>query len=1040
MDEVTEGYYDLFLTHALKRELISKKGSFFSEPLHKDAFWQEFPSHIASEVREYLYSREEEIPDKKLYEVVRNILTDEQFIRHVADSIIPCDGRKLKAILPPHEVQNQKTRPILPDTPLAISALLTGTAHTPRLYEQIKKELLTCDRADWLVSFIRMSGITPIMPALREFTSRHANDKFPCLRIATTVYLGVTEPKAIKLLQDLPNTEIRVSYDTKSTRLHAKSYIFHRDTGFGSAYIGSSNISKVAMDNGLEWNVKISQRELKHLWDATIASFESHWEDYRSFEPCRGEQGIERLRTARKIELGQSVACSPMTFFDLHPYPYQEEALEELARERNAGRNKHLIIAATGTGKTMIAAFDYKAFIKRHPGATLLFLAHRKEILQQALYSYRQVLKDGSFGCLIDKDNDPNNTTHWFCTIPSWLNQKDKFDEAHFQYVVVDEAHHSTAASYLNILSGLRPRSLLGLTATPERMDGQDIVPHFGGSFTHELRLGDAINRALLCPFVYYGISDERNIDFTRVSWKRGKYETSELEKLLAHNEQRAGWVLEQINMRTEDLTKRKMIGFCISIEHAQFMAQFCNERGIPALALTGASSEEERSLAKQRIEDGDICILFTVDLFNEGIDIPVIDTVVFLRPTESVTVFLQQLGRGLRRSENKECLLVFDFIARQHKKFNYAQRFKALSSRSSTKDIQKMLQQGFNYLPTGCSITLEKDAAEKVLDNIKHSITNLTRKKMVRELKEALRAHGKEHLSLSELMAEFGLESPEELYTHALPHILHQLAKHGSISDKRYEPFAEKLKSGFKRILYQNDADMLQAVSNSLNNDSITDTHALSSFYSVLWGATRPSDTLDGLHQYVRNYDGLRQDLQDLIQWITARNGLFRTTHFDITSKLKLHGNYTREQVLQALGLSTFDKAYPSREGVLPVKDRKMYVLFADINKSEVDFSPTTMYEDYAISDTLFHWQSQSTTTPLSNTGQNFIHHAERDITIMLFIRKHKKTESGVSSPYTFMGPVRYVSHSGARPMSIKWRLEHAIPAHIMAWSKKAG
>ena len=1035
MDETIEGYYDLFLTHALKRELQARKGSFFSEPLHKEAFWKEFPSHIASEVRKYLEERDEEIPDKKLYDTVRSILTDERFIRHVADSIIPCDGRKLKAILPPHEEMNAKARPILPDTPLATSALLTGASHTPKLYEQIKKELLTCDRADWLVSFIRMSGITPIMPALREFTSKHAHDTTPCLRIATTVYLGVTEPKAIKLLQELPNTEIRVSYDTKSTRLHAKSYIFHRNTGFGSAYIGSSNISKVAMDNGLEWNVKISQRELKHLWDATIASFDSHWEDIRTFEPCQGEQGIVRLRNARKMEQGHSTAASPMSFFDLHPYPYQEEALEDIARERSAGRNKHLIIAATGTGKTMIAAFDYKAFLKQHPGATLLFLAHRKEILEQALYSFRQVLKDGSFGCLIDKDNEPTNTTHWFCTIPSWLNQKDRFSAEHFQYVVVDEAHHSTATSYLNVLGGLHSLSLLGLTATPERMDGLDIVPHFGGSFTHELRLGDAINRALLCPFVYYGMSDA--VDFSHVPWKSGKYDTAELEKKLVHNVQRAGWVLEQMNMRVEDITKRKTLGFCVSVEHARFMAQYCNERGVPALALTGTSPLEERNQAKQRIESGEICIIFTVDLFNEGVDIPMIDTVVFLRPTESVTVFLQQLGRGLRRSENKECLLVFDFIARQHTKFNYAQRFKALCSRSSTKDIQKMLQQGFSYLPTGCSITLEKEASERILENINHSIANLSRKKMVRELKEALRVHGKDHLSLHELLAEFGLESPEELYAKALPHVLHQLAKGEELHDERITPYEDKLKHGFMRLMHQNDAGLLQAVSTNLDTDSVLDPGALTSFYSVLWGASRPADTLDGLHQYVRRYDGLRQDLKELIQWTSARNGLFRSTQFPKTGSLKLHGHYTREQVLQALGMSTFEKAYPSREGVL--KNQKMYVFFADINKNEDDFSPTTMYDDYAISDTLFHWQSQSTTTPQSETGKNFIHHEERDITIMLFIRKHKKTESGVSAPYTFLGPVRYVSHTGARPMSIKWKLEHAIPAHIAAWSKKA-
>ena len=923
----------------------------------------------------------------------------------------------------------------MPDTPLSSSALLTGAAHTPKLYEQIKKELLTCDRADWMVSFIRMSGLTPLMPTLREFTTKHARDAEPCLRIATTVYLGVTEPKAIKMLQELPNTEIRVSYDTKSTRLHAKSYIFHRATGFGSAYVGSSNVSKVAMDDGLEWNIKVSQREVKHLWDATIASFESHWEDAKTFIPCRGEQGIERLTIARNLErkFNNNVPVE-MTFFDLHPYPYQEEALDDIARERSAGKSKHLIIAATGTGKTMIAAFDYKNFIKEHPGASLLFLAHRKEILEQALGCFRQILKDGSFGCLVDKDNTPSNTTHWFCTIQSWLNQRERFAGNHFQYVVVDEAHHGAAQSYLEILKGLQAHSLLGLTATPERMDGQDIVQHFGGCFTHELRLGDAIERALLCPFVYYGLCDAEGIDYSRFDWVGGKYTTKDLDNLLAHNELRASWVLEQINMRVEDITARKMLGFCSSVAHAQFMAQYCNERGVPAMALTGESSVAERANVKKMLESGKICIVYTVDLYNEGVDIPMIDTVVFLRPTESVTVFLQQLGRGLRRSEDKECLLVFDFIAPQNERFNYAQRFKALCGQVSTKAVQKMVENGFVYLPTGCSITLEKKAASIVLDNVKKSIGALNKKRMVRELKNVLRARGKKYLSLQELLDEFGIESPEELYNKALPHVLHKLAEeveHDDVNDK-------KLQSGFLRVMQQTDASLLSDVQECLDTGEIVASDSLSSFYRVLWGDSRPAETVEDVHQYVCSYEGLRRDLSELVQWTTVRHGLFKTQRFEKTGQLKLHGHYTREQVLLALGLSTFEKSYPSREGVLHVRDKNMYVFFADIDKSEDEFSPTTMYDDYAISESLFHWQSQSTTAPLSPTGQNFIHHQDREYTIMLFVRKRKTTMYGANVPYVFLGPVRYVSHVGSRPMSIKWRMLHAIPAHVLSWAKR--
>lgn len=1028
------GFYDLFFTQELARKCEGVEGQHISvEPLSKELFWHEFPTHVAAEVLEYLKQHDEKLQAKNMYETLRVLLTSPSFADFLSERIIPTTGHKLHGILPPYM---QAAHINLPDTPLAISSLLTGAARTPKLGEQIKKELATCDRAEWMVSFIRMTGLVPLMAALEEFTNKHRNDSEPCLRIATTTYMGVTEAKAIEWLQNLPKTEVRVSYDTKNTRLHAKTYIFHRNTGFGSAYIGSSNISKVAMDNGLEWNVKISQRELAHLWEATIASFESHWEDARSFERCSSAEHLVRLKQALEFERKEPSVNSNFNFFELRPFRYQEEALEDIERERHGGKKKHLIVAATGTGKTMIAAFDYQRFCKTHPNSTLLFLAHRKEILEQAQTAFRQVSKNGSLGCIVDGSNRPLNNSHWFCTIQSWQKHKQLFEPSHFQYVVVDEAHHGSANSYKDSLERIEPESLLGLTATPERMDGNDIRPLFGGSYTHEIRLGDAIERTLLSPFVYYGISDAPNVDFSTLKWNAGKYDERELAEMLEFNEFRAAWVLEQMNNRLDNIHRIKCLGFCVNINHAEFMARFCNSHGVKAIALTSRSSQEERNSAQAKLQNGDVNIIFTVDMYNEGVDIPNVDTVLFLRPTESLTVFLQQLGRGLRRTDDKECLVVFDFIAQQHKKFNYAQRYRALCANSSLKAIEKQVQFGFSLLPVGCSIYLEEVAQKHILANIKDIISSMTRRKMEAELRA--RMVDNRRFTLTEIMEIFGVDTPESIYSKILPSAIQEGSEVYGAMDGELDRYEKNIRGGICRLLLQTDSELLGRFAELLNKPNLYDESTLSSVYKVLWGEKRPADNVRKLHNFTLRHSALVHELSQIIKWQQQHRCQYGGRTFSSTGNLKLHASYTRDQILLALGLGSFETPYPSREGVLHLKERKLHIFFADINKNEDDFSPTTMYEDYAISPTLFHWQSQSGTTPHSSVGQSYIHQEKLGYTIMLFIRERKQTSDGISAPYVFVGPATYVRHSGSKPMSIRWRLTYPLPAHIMAWANR--
>jgi superfamily II DNA or RNA helicase len=575
------------------------------------------------------------------------------------------------------------------------------------------------------------------------------------LRVLTTVYLGATDRRALDWLVE-HKAQVRVSTDTRRTRLHAKAWPFHRASGSSTAYIGSSNLSAPALLDGLEWNVRLAALETPAMLRKFEGTFEAYWEE-GEFEPYAAtpeqrDRLDHQLSLARGVDpataSGSGAATTPV-WFDLRPYAYQREMLDALAAERSLHQRwRNLVVAATGTGKTVLAAFDvarlHADFPEQFPSPEtppLLLIAHRKEILLQALATFRQVLRDPSFGELYVDGEMPSQWRHVFASVQSLANRSlSEIPAERFQVVIVDEFHHAAASSYRRWLDHLRPQLLLGLTATPERADGLDILHWFGGRIASELRLWSALEQGLLSPFHYFAVADAT--DLSALEWRRGGYVPSQLSALYTGDHRRVDLILSELHNTVADPSRMRALGFCVSVEHARFMAERFCARGLRAEALDASTPTDLRQAALRRLQSGELQILFAVDLFNEGLDIPAIDTVLLLRPTESAVVFLQQLGRGLRLSPDTgtSCLTVLDFIGQQHRSFRFDLRYRALLG-CSRRQLEDQLAQGFPFLPPGCRLVLDRVSSERVLSSLRQYLPS-RRPQLLQELR-ALAAEG---------------------------------------------------------------------------------------------------------------------------------------------------------------------------------------------------------------------------------------------------------------------------------------------------------
>ena len=1026
------GIYEHLINQKTERDIKQAEQSGLvcvQQPIDTAESPQMLATYLANAIRQKLEDTEEQQDRVNLINRIMidaGLIDDKQIVKP-SDMLAEVMSQQQAALL--SESHTQTVRPI---SGFRVSNLFTGGNSALSLGEEIRREIASADEICFIVSFLKVSDARILLDDLKKFCARDGVR----LRIITTTYCGATQAKAIEQLAALPNTEIRISYNTDIERLHAKSYIFVRNSGMNTAYIGSSNLSKSAQTEGLEWNMRVTSVENPHIIKTALATFEMYWNSSNFEDFSIG--GIEKFNK----EICRNTFHSDTSEFVYQKYsllPHQKQILDKLRVEReDRGNNKNLIVAATGTGKTVISAFDYQEFVRTRSRARILFTAHREEILRQSLNTYRSVLQDANFGTLWvggSRPQDASEYEHLFVSISMFNSRFEEFfallDSNFYDYIVIDEAHHSQADSYRKLFDHFTPQLLIGLTATPERMDGRDLRPDFGGRISAEIRLPQALQAGLLTPFQYLCISDDTDLSDESL-WSGQKYNTERLaDKLCAKT--RAQLIVGALHKYLANEYTCRALCFCVNKRHADFMAEQLRLHGFNAQSLTSDTPAEERKQLAKDLRDGTLHYLCVVDIFNEGVDIPEVDTVLFLRPTESLTIFLQQLGRGLRLSTGKTELTVLDFVAQANRKYDFASRFRALTL-NSEKNIQKQIKEGFTLLPLGCSIVMEKKARQYILDNITSAIYNKNR--IVKEINSYASIP-----TLSQFLENNG-QDIRILYTGSnCWSSLKRAAGRISYTD---DAVTKRLEKGMANLIHHNTASFLRFVERFIKGENVhkveaNKTYAIMLYYVLFQdkiskaGVSSVNEALELIH--APQYICFKQEILEITSYLLA-NLEIKTTSIsaEFIPGLELYGCYTREEVFILVGRQTAEvKMQGAASGVFNLPEHNATLLFVTLNKSEKDFSPSTQYNDYLINEEYFHWQSQNTDSHSNNGGKRYTEQSQTKNKIILFVREEKKDGFDNTSPFHCFGLVDYVSSHDDFPMNITWKLHKPAMSHYL-------
>lgn len=866
-----------------------------------------------------------------------------------------------------------------------------------KVLNSIKSKLHDCDEFIISAAFITLGGLTPLLEDFLELEKRGVKGK-----ILTTDYLNFTEPKALKKLQSLDNIEVKL-YSQSKEGFHTKGYIFKKNDVY-TGIIGSSNLTLNALTVNKEWNVELSLLNSGEILNNLLNEFQDLWgkaDDLNDVLPYyekiyEDNKNFNNLKRVYEDEISKSQV--------LEPNLMQKEFLKNLRELRKKNENKALLISATGTGKTYASAFA----VKDAKPAKFLFLVHREQILKQAIETFKKVFGDESykFGLLSGNSKD-YDADYLFSTVQTFSKIYNDYNPNDFDFIVIDEVHKAGAKSYLEIINYFKPKFLLGMTASPERTDGFDIYSLFDHNIAHEIRLQEALNEDLLCPFHYFGISDIT-------------IEDKEIEDLsefsFLDSDDRIDYLLEKSEYFGYSGDRIKALVFCRDTNEAEKLAKGFNERGHPSITLTGKNSQKEREDAIYRLTDDNaknkVEYIFTVDIFNEGVDIPEINQVLLARPTESPIIFVQQLGRGLRKYKNKEYVVIIDFIG------NYKNNFMiplALSGdRSYDKDImRRYLMEANRIIPGKSSINFDSISRERIYESINN--TSFSKISFYKEKYNNL----KYKLGRIPMLVDF-LENGE------LDPIL--ILNHNTLDS--YYSFVKKVEKDYNEYIDETGVNILKFISKNLANgkrphellilkylilNKYFTTELIEELLKKEYGIYNDKPSIesainvlnlnfftnnekekyedvkffteelkiDNVFNSYLNQETFRKYILDLIDFglIKYKNEFKGQTH-DIN--LKLYAKYSRKDVCRLLNWPNDDSStlygYRIKHNACPI--------FVTYEKDD-DISESTKYQDEFENKEIFSWMSRSNLKLDSKEIKSLINYKEEDLKIHLFVKK---------------------------------------------------
>ncbi|UTH06299.1 DUF3427 domain-containing protein [Macrococcoides canis] len=942
------------------------------------------------------------------------------------------------------------------DFSLLETKLITND-HTTYNYmiDQLKNELLTCDSFDIIVSFIRGSGLNMLVNTLNILRDLGVKG-----RIITSTYMNVTQPEALRKLMEYENIDVKVYQSSKlDDSFHTKAYLFHRMNNMSSVIIGSSNITKAALKTGEEWNIRTYEKASDSVYVKTQARYDMLWESDKVVELnesliSKYENFIEINKVLRPISQSFNINKTDDNVFK--PNSMQKEAIKNLLLSIEKGHKRGIAIAATGTGKTFLSAMAAEKLNPRN----VLFIAHRNELLESGIKTFQKIFNKEKESEFVKYKADHRTIKKFtFASIQTLVKDIEFINKDAFDIIIIDEFHHATATNYMKVINHFTPRFLLGLTATPERTDNGDVYELAEYNVICDVRLKHALESELLVPFQYYGISDE-TVDLAD---KEG-IDSDEITKRLSTNK-RVEFIIKKINQYTLS-GPMKAIGFCQNIAHAKFMNEEFNKLGYNSLVLTGNNSDVERQAAIKNLQDDEnnLEIIFTVDLFNEGVDIPQINLILFLRPTESSIIFTQQLGRGLRTHDDKEYLTVLDFVTNDRKNYLVPIALSGDQNFIGKEKLKSIVENNFNNLTENIHIELDYKSKEEILKTIDNTSFYVAEniKKEAKLFLEQVRIINKDNKRTLKIIDFHNYEDAPDLFmifggTYKTLSALNKAIKCESEIDniinnnKQYTWIIRELTKllPIRRII--DYIVMIEVLRNkSMHFDQILgiieealQIQGNSNLYEKLSYSLMRTEDLIFEKEQIFKYN---QDTQIITTKINISQAFKKELHkyltFGILSfqkefsgeilnqeiSLELYKEYTRHEIAALVG---YDKSISSwRDGVKQYKGN--HYIFVNLKKDAENIEEHLLYDDYFIDERHFHWQSQNKTSRASKTGQQYINHVKDRKKIFLFVRR-ASNEEGIVLPFYYLGEMEFISAKGDKPISIEWKLKNPVPKKLL-------